>query len=308
MGDKIVRTDSEYVLFQPISSFWNSYLMNIANFKESFPEIGEYYMVTYNDVDSTENITSEDLKQLRKIPELKYLSLYDNNITDLTEIGKLTQLKGLCLGNIHTIKPYEDIEDYSPLKNLTDLKYFSGKRLSNFTDISVFENADSLITLEITGADLQGGLDAVSSLENLIELRLTSCAADDFSPVGNCKNLKILDLSYTNVEDLSFLENLNELEFLSLGYTSTDNYNTIGYCKKLRVLNISGTNITDLSFLKELTDLEDLIMDEIPPCDYSVLLEMPSLNFIAAYRDDIPDEIYNSLKRKDVTMNLTYHR
>ncbi|MBD5141771.1 MAG: leucine-rich repeat domain-containing protein, partial [Ruminococcus sp.] len=119
VGDKIVKTDSEYAIFH----------LNML--------YGEHLQIPYDIIDKlyeerdvSEKITSKDTAALKKMPNLKYLNLMCNNIDDLTEIGDLTQLEMLRFGGGDM---YEKPTDFSPLKNLKKIKYFTGAGCNNLT-------------------------------------------------------------------------------------------------------------------------------------------------------------------------------
>ena len=199
-------------------------------------------------------------------------------------------------------------QDYSHIKNLTNLKYFSGLGLYNCNDLTIFENMDNLIYFELTAADIQKGLEVICEKENLACLNLFLCTTEDFSPIEKCVNLKKLVLSDTNVTDISFLKNLTELEYLTIENTNPEEYDKIGCCTKLKYLHISNTDITDLSFLKNLNELERLEIVGIDNAeDYSVLLEMPSLKHIyMSPKDSVPHVIIEALRENGIECDVRY--
>lgn len=234
VGDKIVKTDSEYALFDRMG------FRNIMFGNEFNTEITEKGDEMYYYIDETENLTSKDMAALKKMPNLKYLSVYRNNITDLSDIGSLTQLEGLACGaGINNDIP----EDYLPLKNLINLKYFFGAGLENFHDLTIFENNNELIYFELTCADIQTGLDVICEKEKLLYMELFRCTAEDFSPIGKCADLKSLGLSSTNVTDLSFLKNLKELEYLDIRNIKAEDYSVLLELPNLNTLHAKNTDI-----------------------------------------------------------------
>lgn len=302
VGDKILKTDSEYALFS--AAGYEDLLF--SNNSKYYGELAEKADGMYDYVDHSENITSDDMAVLQQMPNLKHLNVATNNIDDLTEIGKLTQLEGLAFGGGDMyVKP----QDYSPINNLTNLKYFSGLGLYKCNDLTIFENMDNLIYFELTAADIQNGLDVICEKENLACLNLFRCTAEDFSPIEKCVNLKKLVLSETNVTDLSFLKNLTELEYLNIENTNPEEYDKIGCCTKLKYLYISNTDITDLSFLKNLKELERLEIVSIDNAeDYSVLLEMPSLEHIdMSPKDSVPHDIIEMLRENGIECDVSYY-
>lgn len=301
IGDKIVKTDSEYALFDTFG-YWRGLFGYVP---EHIPELSEISNDMLMATDSSENIKPNDLAALAKMPNLKHLCVTCNNIDDLTEIGKLTQLEGLAFGGGNMFaKP----QDYSPIKNLINLKYFSGLGLHNFNDLTLFENTDNLVLFELTGAEIKSGLDKICEKENLLDLNLYLCTAESFSDIGRCTKLKSLVLADTNVKDLSFIENLTELEYLNIQNTNAENYYKIGKCTKLKSLTINNANIIDISFVKNLKSLERLNMVGIDNAeDYSVLLEMPSLQHIdMSPKDSIPHEIIEMLREKGIECDVRY--
>ena len=214
-----IRADSEYVLFNC------GMVLAVRDCYEYLPEIKDKYDDIYADTAHyTNNLTSDDLGKLKNLPDLKHLSINQNSITDLTEIGKLTQLEGLYCG---AGDRYDKPKDFTPLRNLTNLKYFSGLALYDLNDLTVFENTNDLLLFQLTGAYIQNGLDVICSKRNLTVLALGGCKSDDFSPIGNCKNLKALFLYDTNVDDLNFLKNLINLEKIDIQGTNAVNYSVL---------------------------------------------------------------------------------
>lgn len=236
VGDKIVKTDSEYALFDTFG-YYRGLFGYIPKHIPELSEISDDMLMT---TDRSENIKPDDLAALSKMPNLKHLNVTCNNIDDLTEIGKLTQLEGLAFGG-GTM--YAKPQDYSPIKNLKNLKYFSGLGLYNCNDLTIFENMDGLVYFELTMADIQAGLDVICEKENLLDLNLYLCTAESFSDIGKCSKLKSLVLADTNVNDLSFLENLKELEYLNIKDVKAEDYSVLLELPSLKELYAENTDI-----------------------------------------------------------------
>lgn len=239
VGDKILKTDWEYAIFDYLG-FRDIMLGYEAEF---YGELAERADEMYSYIDVTENLTSKDLTALKEMPNLKYLSVYGNDITDLTTVGELTQLEGFATGKSGRQMDNSIPTDYTPLKNLTNLKCFCGLGLNNLNDLAVFENADGLIYFELTAADIQSGLDVICEKENLAVLELFLCTAEDFSPIGKCGNLKSLSLSGTNVTDLGFLKNLTELENLDIDNIAAEDYSVLLELPSLKKLSKKNCDI-----------------------------------------------------------------
>lgn len=223
VGDRIVKTNSEQAILD-VTGCMNLLLNHELTY---FPELEQNFEKIADNFQYTENLTSKDMAALKQMPNLKHLSVSNNDIDDLTDIGELTQLEMLVMGGRATWGNTIDPKDYSPLKNLTNLKYFAGLGFYNFNDLTVFENTDNLEYFELTAADIQTGLDVICEKENLLVLDLYRCKIDDFSPIGKCTKLKALHIGETNVDDLSFMKNLTELEYLYMGDIDVDDYSVL---------------------------------------------------------------------------------
>ena len=242
--DVIVPTDAEWAIFSDVG-YVDLLVSDRSNYYDELN--GKYREVMAYDY---QNLTPEDITVLKELPNLKHLEVMASDIDDLTTIGELTQLEGLAIGGDDMFaKP----TDYSPLKNLTKLKYFIGYGLYNFNDMTVFENADDLAYLELTYADIQSGLDVIGEKKNLLDLEMFSCTADDFSPIGNCTNLKRLLISNTNVTDLSFLENLTNLEYLVISNTNAEDYSVLLELPSLKKVSAINCGIPD-EIIEKLTE------------------------------------------------------
>lgn len=240
VGNMVLKTDWEYAIFDYLG--FQDIMLGCDDYKFC-GELAERADEMFSYIDITENLTSKDLIALKKMPNLKYLSVYGNNITDLTAIGELTQLEGFASGKRGRQIDNSIPTDYAPLKNLTNLKYFSGLGLNNLSDLTVFENTDGLIYFELTAADIQTGLDVICEKENLAVLKLYLCTAEDFSLIGKCADLKYLSLHSTNVTDLGFLKDLTELEYLDIENVKAEDYSVLLELPKLKKLYAKDTKI-----------------------------------------------------------------
>lgn len=232
----IVPTDTEWAMFCD-AGYFDLMFTNTVNY---YDDLNGKRQEMWDNRYDLQNLTPEDIVVLKELPNLKHLDVIASDIDDLTTIGELTQLEGLAIGGG---KMFAKPTDYSPLKNLTKLKYFIGYGLYNFNDMTVLENADDLAYFELTYADIQSGLDVICEKENLLVLGLYSCTAEDFSPIGNCSRLKWLSLYEINVDDLSFLKNLKELEYLDIRNIKAEDYSVLLELPKLNKIYAKNTDI-----------------------------------------------------------------
>jgi Leucine-rich repeat (LRR) protein len=79
-------------------------------------------------------------------------------------------------------------------------------------------------------------------------------------PLSSLTNLKVLDISGTQVSDLSPLRNLTELAELALANTSVQDLYPLKYSSKLTKLNIRHTQVINIDILSRMPLLHDLDM------------------------------------------------
>ena len=133
---------------------------------------------------------------------MRHLYLPGKNISDLTPLAGLTNLKELYLH-------HNSISDISPLKGLTGLKELSLEDISIQGNISVLANLTQLEWLSL----VNNGISDISPLKGLTNLKRLDLARNEISdvtPILDLTNLKWLDISHNNISDLSPLEGLRE--------------------------------------------------------------------------------------------------
>jgi Leucine-rich repeat (LRR) protein len=163
----------------------------------------------------SQGITDEQLAEMvtnGKIPHnVKWLSLFDNQISDLTPLSELTNLETLSLVD-------NQISDLTPLSELTNLETLSlvGNQISDLTPLS--------------------------KLTNLQSLDLYTNKVTDITPLSNLTNLggefNPLNLSNNQITDISPLSNLTKLQWLSLDNNQitdlTPMYNKVAFANQIR--------------------------------------------------------------------------
>ena len=180
--------------------------------------------------------------------------IYRSDLEGLTSLNgterNITYLNGLefCYNLAYLYLRYNQIEDLSPLANLTSLKELS---LSG-NQISSMSTLPNLINLTIL--DLEGNyISDISPLVNLTDLTHlnlghTHSLLFDISPLANLTNLTVLDLEWNrNIGDISPLDNLTSLTYLNLCYTWTDDISPLANLTNLNWLDLDMNQISDIS-------------------------------------------------------------
>lgn len=87
---------------------------------------------------------------------------------------------------------------------------------------------------------------------------LSHSEVTDLSPLADLSKLKTLLLSHTTVKDLSPLTNLAELERLDLSNTQVSNLTPVANLTKLKSLSVFQSAVRDFAPLANLRDLESM--------------------------------------------------
>lgn len=117
----------------------------------------------------------KEVPELFELKHLKELSLYDNQITD---ISGLTNLQNLRTLNLFRTK----ITDISALANLQNLHTLSLSNNIKITDISVLGNLQNLYTLNLSNTKITN-ISALGNLQNLHTLNLSMTFISDIHPL-----------------------------------------------------------------------------------------------------------------------------
>lgn len=212
IGDKIFMTDSENVILSDFTTdLWSDIYSNLP----------------YEEAQNTDNLKPDDLKKFKYMPNLKRLSIVNNSIDDLSEIGQLTQLEELYIGGGDM---YSKPDNYTPLKNLVNLNTFSFFGAEKFNGYDYFKDMPHLRKISLTKTHISNeDLQKIYDIENLEYLNIYKCSTDNFEILAQCDNLKTLEICYTNIEDFSFLEEMPSLEYVCLpdNSISEDFYNKL---------------------------------------------------------------------------------
>ena len=94
----------------------------------------------------------------------------------------------------------------------------------------------------------------------------------NIEPLTQLSSLQALNLSNTNVTDLSPIRNLTELVELNLANTKLQDISALKYSDKLVRLNINGTAVDDIQVLERMTRLENLEMKGTNVTDFTPLI------------------------------------
>ncbi|OHU84344.1 hypothetical protein BET10_00420 [Pseudoalteromonas amylolytica] len=142
---------------------------------------------------------------------LKYLSLYNsNNILSLAGMEQYSNLESISLSTEHAFDLLNSF-DIEQLSNLNSISISYGQ-LTTLDELVLPQAVKSLTISENDATlDLQG-----FNAPYIEYLNLSGSSLSNTQLLANFTNLTRLNVSYTNLEDLTPLHSLTQLEFLSI--------------------------------------------------------------------------------------------
>lgn len=226
---------------------------------------------------------------------------YFQRLIDISALEGIESIESITFVGCNSIK------DFSPLKQLPNLKFFQVRmetysikkdNMTSIPDFSFLSDIERLKEIKIEGFKGKVELSFLANCKNLKHMSLARCIEiDDITNLSGLDQLESLDLSYCLsiknlsplstlsylrhldlsmdrktdlVRDLSVLKNLTQLEELNLkSCNSLSDLSILTELKNLKVLDISNCkNITDLTPLENLENLTKLILKGCDGLDY----------------------------------------
>ena len=221
-----------------------------------------------------------DLTGLQFATNVTWLYLIDNQISDLSPIAGLIELREIwARGNV--------LSDISPVRGLTNLTHleFPGSPIS---DLSSVKGLTNLIYLNCNDT-LVSDLSPVSSLVNLEWLYMRNTRISDMSPVSGLINLKEIYFSGDTVSDISLFAGLINLEVFATSGNPISDLSPLSKLTKLYKVGISDARLSDLSPLTDLTNLNRLNLERNAIQDISPIAGLTGLNHLDLSVNDISD-------------------
>lgn len=255
--------------------------------------------VTLDGIERCQNLQSlsfsfvelHDLTPLGQLPHLGQLEFRSCTITDLSAIEECRSLRHLELDAFHGPRPRLD--------RLPELEWLAHLSISP-EDLEVIGRCPRLRELYLVGS--LG--DDFGPLANLTELRVLELtrrehrAADvieeNVEPIARLKNLRRLSLVgfYRFDEttlDVTPLESLTNLELLRLSDNGIDDISPLSRLDELRGLALDANQIADVAPLSGLNKLELLFLDSNRISDISPLANLVELQCLSVGQNRIQD-------------------
>ena len=181
----------------------------------------------------------QDLTGLQFATNLSWLDLEHNQVSNLSPIAGLIQLRELIFAN----NPISDLSALKGLTNLTHLQFFN----TLVYDLSPVTGLINLKSIDIRGGDIGRDLSPLAALTKLEKIVIGGANLSDLTPLAGLTGLKKLDLWGNDISDLSPLAGLTELSSLHLEDNNISDLSPLAGLTSLRWLVAHHNKISDIS-------------------------------------------------------------
>lgn len=180
------------------------------------------------------------LPDLSVCPGLTVLNIRENSITSLEPIRTCTKLKELYAGS-------NQITDFSILEPMI---YLTTVDVANngVTSLDFLKNTTLLKEVDFSGNTELTDLSILSrNAETLESATLEYLSQADLSVLAACKNLKVLDITACDTDDVSFVRDMRGLETLQAAGNRIHYLSPLFECRGLKLINLAYNDISSLT-------------------------------------------------------------
>ncbi|NFD04291.1 DUF5050 domain-containing protein [Clostridium botulinum] len=217
------------------------------------------------------NLSKNNVKDISYLKDLNlhHLDLRDNKIENIEVLRNKISLQHLYLAN-------NSIKDFSPISNLKNLQilYLSHNYSSNYDYAKDYYNnlkdRDFKLNVPIEFKDKvfeelvrkeinkPSGYIYPTDLENIKELDFHNAHIEKLNGIENMTALEKLNLSGTDIKDISLLKCLINLKEVNISNTSISDITALKNSIYIRYLNLNETNVTTLQVIEKFQYIERL--------------------------------------------------
>lgn len=236
------------------------------------------------------------LDDILKMPNLEELALYNQRISDISQLKGLKirklGLAGNSIGDISALSsckglvvldvagnPIRTISPLSKLTNLDDLD-ISSTKINDITPLKGL-NIEGLSMIETRVTDHETlttlpkirkfrvrylnsqGLRTISKLTTLTHLTIYESDIYNFEPFFRLTNLQDLDLNANDIKDLDGVEKLTQLVHIGLGQNSLKDLTPLSRLENLSSIDLTASEVSDYTPLKLIPRLNEVYCNEV---------------------------------------------
>ena len=147
----------------------------------------------------------------------------------------------------------------------------------------------------------------INKYENFNNLDLSGCKnIKDFTIISKLEKLENLNVTYTNISDISFLEkNKNIKELYLYECKNIEDFTHISKLERLENLNVSFTNISDISFLEKNKNIKKLHLNSCKNIeDFTIISKLEKLESLDVGYTNISDISFLEKNKNINNLNL----
>ena len=225
------------------------------------PQVRDGIVAAVPDVNDYHDVTDADLAKITRL----YLGSRSITALKVGDFDGLTKLTNLSLYD-------NQIGDISALEDLTNLTFLRYLYLNNnqISDISALEDLTQLTNLSL-GANQIRDISALAGLTSLTNLYLNDNQIRDISVLKGLTQLRGLHLYDNQIRDIGALEGLTSLTELHLYDNQIRDISVLKGLTQLGSLHLYDNQIRDTGALEGLTSLSVLRIRGNPISDYGPL-------------------------------------
>ena len=243
-----------------------------------------------------------NLTSLENLTGLTSLTLWENNVMDISPLARLTNLNSLDL----RWNPITNQTVLAEMQNL-DRLYLGATSLSNINflapltrltflnladnqirDLSPLSGLTNLNYLVLSGNPSLTNSPVLNGMSGLVNLELRGCGITNLAFLSNLVHLAYADLAYNQITDPSPLAGPTNLSLVLDGNTNLDYVKLSGLTNISRIW-LNGNSITNVEFLRNMPQLTALGLDNNKFADPSPLGAVTNLALLSLSQNPIPD-------------------
>lgn len=242
-------------------------------------ELSENQIVTIDALSSLEflgtlelnNNQISDITALQSLSSLYVLDLAGNQIQDISPIASLRWVNILYINN-------NEVSDISPLATYFRL-YHLDISDNPITDISAVDSMIGLSELSMARIDVEPDWTIINGIENLRYLDISGSNISDLSGLNpSSTSFSSLLMDDNQITDISPLNSITNLGRLSVNNNQLSDITPLSEMSRIYELNIANNNISDITMIGDLTRLRILNLGDNPITDISPLGAMTGLS------------------------------
>lgn len=164
-----------------------------------------------------------DISPLEQLSKLQVVSLVDTPVEDLAPLGKLPRLERLEISSVLIVSSEPNytitVSDFAPLAGLTKLRtlVINNVPIRELESLSSLTQLEHLALMNLEGMGVEpGDFHHLKQLTRLKRLNLSHSSIDDLTPLGDLRELVVLDLGGVPARDLAPLETLTALRHVRI--------------------------------------------------------------------------------------------